>query len=100
MGDDAGMEITVVDNPELHRFEALLPTGEVAGFAAYRRSDERLVLTHTEVFDRYEGQGVGSTLAEGLLDLVRDSGVALKVLCPFITKYIERHQEYADLVRS
>ena len=96
----AGMDITVVDNPDLNRFEALLPTGEVAGFAAYKKSEHRLVLTHTEVFDRYEGQGVGSTLAKGSLDLVRESGAALKVLCPFITKYIQRHPEYADLVQA
>jgi predicted GNAT family acetyltransferase len=96
----AGMDITVVDNPELNRFEALLPTGEVAGFATYQKSQARIVLLHTEVFDQYEGEGVGSTLARGALDLVRDSGTPLKVLCPFITKYIARHPEYADLVRT
>jgi predicted GNAT family acetyltransferase len=94
------MEITVVDNPELHRFEALLATGEVAGFALYRKGDQLIVFTHAEVFDQYEGEGVGSTLAKESLDQARAAGLTVQPRCPFYQAYIERHPEYADLVRD
>ena len=56
------------------------------------------MFTHTEVFDAYEGKGVGSALARGALDDVRARGGRLVALCPFIAAYLERHPEYADLV--
>jgi uncharacterized protein len=92
-------QITVRDNPERHRFEAVDESGVVAGFAAYRRSKDTVVLTHTEVDDAFEGHGVGSRLAQGALDALREQGVRVKPSCPFISAYIESHQEYADLVR-
>jgi predicted GNAT family acetyltransferase len=92
------MEITVVDNPELNRFEALLATGEVAGFALYKRTDKLITFTHAEVFDQYEGEGVGTTLAKASLDQARNAGIAVQPRCPFYKAFIERHPEYADLV--
>jgi predicted GNAT family acetyltransferase len=92
-------QITVRDNPQRHRFEAVDESGVVAGFAAYRRSGDAVVLTHTEVDDAFEGHGVGSRLARGALDALREQEVQVVPSCPFISAYIEDHQEYADLVR-
>ncbi len=72
--------------------------GSVAGFAAYRREPGVVVLTHTEVDDRFEGHGVGSALVRGALDDVRAQGHAVEPLCPFVRSYLDRHDEYADLV--
>jgi predicted GNAT family acetyltransferase len=91
--------ITVRDNAERHRFEAIDESGVVAGYAAYRRSRDAVVLTHTEVDDAFEGHGVGSRLAQAALDALREQGVRVVPSCPFIRAYIEEHQEYADLVR-
>jgi uncharacterized protein len=96
MSDHAA--VTVRDNPGGSRFEALDESGVVAGFAAYRRSGDRVVFTHTEVDDAFEGQGVGSTLVRGALDAVRGDGSRVEAKCPFVKSYIERHQEYADLL--
>lgn len=91
------MDVTVVDAPERRRFEARVGE-EVAGFAEYRRRDDRIVLTHTEVQDRFEGEGVGSELARRVLDRARDDGLGVVPRCPFIREWIERHPDYADLV--
>jgi len=92
-------QITVRDNPAHHRFEAVDESGVVAGFAAYRRSEGAVELTHTQVDDAFEGHGVGSRLAQGALDALRDEGVRVVPSCPFISAFIQDHQEYADLVR-
>jgi uncharacterized protein len=91
------MATDVQDAPDRSRYEVTLD-GELAGFAEYRDLDGARVFTHTEVFDAFEGHGVGTTLARGALDDVRRSGRRLVALCPFIAAYIERHDEYADLV--
>jgi predicted GNAT family acetyltransferase len=91
-------DVQVTDDPGRSRFEAHLD-GELAGFAAYEAADDLITFTHTQVFDAFEGRGVGSALARGALDAVRADGTR-KVLprCPFIRGWIEEHPDYQDLV--
>lgn len=90
--------VTVRDNVEKSRFEAVDDEGAVAGFATYRRQGDRIIFQHTEVDDAYEGQGIGSTLAKSALDAARHEERTVVPQCPFIKSYIDRHTEYADLV--
>jgi predicted GNAT family acetyltransferase len=93
-------EVTVEKNESEHRYEAYVD-GERAGFAAYELDDKRIVFTHTEVDDRFEGHGVGSRLARGALDDVRAEGTHRVVpRCPFIKDWIDKHPDYQDLVRG
>lgn len=92
----AAPDISVRNNPDRSRYEVFVD-GDLAGYAAYRDGDRERVFTHTSVDGDYEGHGVGSALAAGALDDVREHGLAIVVRCPFITAYIERHPEYADL---
>jgi predicted GNAT family acetyltransferase len=91
------MTTDVTDVPARARYEVTVD-GELAGFAQYREVDGARVFTHTEIFDAFEGKGVGSALARGALDDVRAQGRRLVALCPFIAGYLGRHDEYADLV--
>lgn len=93
------MNIVVADAPDEHRYEAR--DGEtLAGLAAYRLSDNQIVLTHTEVEPDYEGKGVGSRLARAALDDARGRGLGVVPVCPFIKGWIDRHPDYADLVHD
>lgn len=91
------MTATVQDNPDRRRFEILID-GEVAGTAAYRLDDGAVRITHTEVDQRYRGQGVGQQLAQGALETLRQQGRQLVPQCSFIQRYLQQHPEYADLV--
>ena len=93
-------EFTVTDHPEEHRYEVRDEDGTVLGFSAYRRHDDVVVFTHTEVDDAAEGRGVGSALVEGALDDVRAAGLRIRPQCPFVKAYVDRHPEYADLVED
>jgi predicted GNAT family acetyltransferase len=88
----------VTHNAGKSRYEAHVD-GALAGFAAYQRTDELVVFTHTEVDPAYEGQGIGSELARFALDDVRRDGTRKVLpLCPFIKEWIGRHRDYVDLV--
>jgi predicted GNAT family acetyltransferase len=93
-------QLTIQDNPEQSRYEALDESGAVAGFAEYKRRNGVVVFLHTEVDDAMEGMGVGSALVRGALDDVRGSGLRVRPLCPFFKSYIEKHAEYQDLVNG
>ena len=93
-------DVEVRQNSAENRYEAWLD-GELAGFAEYEAGSGSIVFTHTEVDDRFEGQGVGGTLAKGALEDVRAGGGRDVVpRCPFIKGYIDKHPEYADLVHQ
>jgi uncharacterized protein len=72
--------------------------GEPAGFAQYRDRGSSISFVHTEIDDRYEGQGLGGRLISAALDDVRSRGLAVLPFCPFVRGYIERHPDYVDLV--
>lgn len=91
------MNLLVQDNPARRRFEILLDDS-LAGHIAYQVESGIIVLVHTEVDTRYEGQGVGSALARGALDQLRERGDRVRVTCPFLLRFIERHPEYASVV--
>ena len=86
----------VVDAPERSRYE-VVRDGTVLGFAAYQRTDDLVVMTHTEVDRAYEGQGVGGRLVRGALDDVRARGGRVLAVCPFVAAWLERHPDYHDL---
>ncbi|GAA0574550.1 GNAT family N-acetyltransferase [Paractinoplanes ferrugineus] len=92
-------EIEVHDNPELNRFE-LLVDGAMAGLAAYRRRDDAIVVTHSEVDREFRGQGLGNELAQRTLDLIRSRGEKVVPVCPFFAKYVAEHPDYDDIVVS
>ena len=48
--------VTVRDNPELQRYEAIVD-GELAGSILYRELDDALILVHTEVEEGSKGRG-------------------------------------------
>jgi predicted GNAT family acetyltransferase len=45
-------------------------------------------------------KGLGSTLVKGALDDVRANGRSVVAKCSFVRGYIDKHEEYADLVTS
>ncbi|SES43867.1 hypothetical protein SAMN05216199_3667 [Pedococcus cremeus] len=88
----------IVRNDAENRYEALVD-GALAGFAEYALTSQTITFTHTEVDDEYEGQGVGSALAQGALDdAIRRRDRRIKVVCPFIKAWIERHPDYQHLL--
>ena len=89
------MSNNVRDNTERHRFE-LDAQGHIA-FSNYKRADGVLTILHTEVPKELEGQGIGSALVRGVLDLARARSEKVIPVCPFVKAYMDRHQEYADL---
>jgi predicted GNAT family acetyltransferase len=87
----------VTDNPGRSRFE-LRVDGELVGWAEYRPAGDSVIIAHTEIDERREGEGLGSALVRGTLDQIRASGKSVIPTCTFTAAYIQRHREYIDLV--
>jgi uncharacterized protein len=87
----------VVNNKAHHRFE-LTVEGHLAA-AYYKIEGDVITFDHTEVPPELGGKGVGSRLVKAALDQVRDLGLRVVARCPFVKAYIEKHGEYADLLK-
>ena len=90
-------ELTVVDVPEDHKYE-IREGDRVLGVTVYRRQGNVTEFLHTEVDPDAGRSGVGGTLVRAALDDVRAHGGSVIATCPFVRGWIERHQEYADLL--
>lgn len=92
------MSLSVRENHDAHRYEAVLDDGTVAGFVEYVDHRGTRVLFHTEVGDAFEGQGVGTKLARSVLDAVTGAGLTTRVTCPFLISWVKKHPDYLDSV--
>jgi hypothetical protein len=88
----------IVNNKIHHRYEL-----EVDGYIAatyYEIADGVITFVHTEVPSELGGKGIGSKLIKGALDQVRAEGLRVIAQCPFVKAYIEKHPDYADLLKQ
>lgn len=88
----------VVDNRNEHRFE-LNVDGHIAA-AYYKRAGNVITFNHTEVPAELGGKGIGSKLVKAALDQVRAVGLKVVAQCPFVKGWIDKHPDYADLLKA
>ena len=89
--------VVVSDARGRERYEVRLD-GELAGFVQYRLRPGLIALIHTEIADRFEGQGLAGKLIAFALNDARERGLDVLPSCPFVNAYIKQHREYVDLV--
>ncbi|MGW7402480.1 GNAT family N-acetyltransferase [Streptomyces sp. NPDC054833] len=90
-------DIGIRDERAAGRLEAV-GDGEVVGRIEYfvLESPERaLVPVHTIVEPVHEGKGIAGSLARELYALAAREGVPVAPLCPYVTKWAERHPDVA-----
>jgi predicted GNAT family acetyltransferase len=87
----------VIHNAADGRFELHLADGTLA-FADYRLLHDKVMFPHTVVPPRYEGQGIGSTIAKASLEWARAEKLQVIPACSFYANYMKRHSETYDLL--
>ncbi|MBM7787768.1 GNAT family N-acetyltransferase [Tenggerimyces flavus] len=90
------MTAVVKDNPSEERFE-VHDGDQLAGSLYYEQRGEALALIHTEIDPAFGGRGLGSVLVRRTLEQLRERGVKIVPLCPFVKSWMEKHPEYDDL---
>ena len=86
----------LIDNAAEKRYEFDLG-GDLA-MIEYIKAQGFIVLTHTEVPEKYEGQGIGSELTRAVLEDLRAKKLPMPPQCPFVAQYIYRPPAWADVV--
>lgn len=86
----------VIDNTEKQQFQVNLP--DDIALLKYHWKEGNLALMHTEVPEKYEGQGIASALAKYAFSYAADNGKKVLPYCAYIAMFLKRHPEYDNLV--
>ena len=93
--DKTGAPTTVTAGPGRY---TITVEGKEVGHAEFTDRDTQRVFTHTEVDKNYEGRGLASILVAEALRETRDAGLRIVPRCPMVVNYVEKHDEYQDIV--
>jgi predicted GNAT family acetyltransferase len=88
----------IVDVADKERFEARTDEGTLAGVVTYQLTGPIVVYTHTEVYPEFEGRGIGTELAQAVMDDARTRGRTVVPMCPFLADWLDKHPDYEDVV--
>lgn len=83
--------------PDARQYEITVD-GEHAGLIDYLDRDGQRILYHTEIDDKFGGQGLAATLVEQALTDTRSAGKRIVPVCPYIAKYVKRHHDFDDVL--
>ncbi|OBJ73825.1 GNAT family N-acetyltransferase [Mycobacterium sp. 1274756.6] len=88
-------DITTVNKND--RFEIHVD-GQRAGRADYVDTDGQRIFHHTKVDDEFAGQGLAGKLIAAALQKTRAAGKRVVPVCSFVASYLDKHDEYRDIV--
>lgn len=91
------MEYEIKHNLDEDRFEALI-NHEIIGVVNYYKEDNVIIVTHTGVKPKYEGQGIAGALTKNVLNYVIKNNFKITPLCSYTKSYIDRHPEHQNLL--
>lgn len=91
------VQVAITDDADSHRY-VIRVDDRRAGLLQYRLRPELIELVHTEIYEEFEGRGLGSQLISFALNDARERGLAVLPVCPFVNDYIQHHRQYAELV--
>lgn len=92
------MDFDIKENKENRRYEAKIK--DVIAFVEYEKEDGITFLLHTEVPETLGGQGVGSKMIRQVLLKIKAENSKVKIQCPFIQEYVDKHPEWRGIVIS
>lgn len=72
--------------------------GKPAGFTQFVESEGRRIFFHTVIDDAFEGQGLAGQVVREALDATRADGLRVVPVCPYVNRYVQKHDDWADLV--
>lgn len=88
--------LKVTQNEDKNRFE--IQIDDHTAVAEYIIKGGKLVLTHTEVPEVLEGNGIAGRLAKYAFQYAKDNDLKVMPLCPYMAAYVKRHPEVREVV--
>lgn len=79
-------------------FTAMTDEGVKIGDVLFVQRRNYFDVYHTQIEPEWEGQGMAGKMTQAVLELARKYNLKIYPHCPYMSKYLNNHQEYKDLV--
>ena len=66
----------------------------IAELAYIKSGDGQITIDHTEVDEKLRGED----LVKAAVDFARESGLKIKLICPYARKVFEKNPDYGDVL--
>jgi predicted GNAT family acetyltransferase len=90
-------DIRITRNDDAGRYE-LFVGDRLVSIATFQQTGTVVAIPHTETNPAFGGRGLAGRLVRHVLDDIKAGGLEVAPWCPFVSDYIVKHPEYADLV--
>lgn len=87
---------TVQQAQDPDRFEISVD-GTVAGFTQFVDAGDQRIFFHTKIDEAFGGRGLAGTAVGEALDRTREDGLRIVAVCPYVSRYLEKHPGYEDI---
>lgn len=91
-------DIPLLNNKSQQQYE--LTVEGYRSFIDYEIKDNTIYLTHTEVPEELEGQGVAAEMVEKAFHDIEKRGLKLVPYCSYVGIYLKRHPEWNRLLNE
>jgi predicted GNAT family acetyltransferase len=96
-GDAFSTDVSTTRNDALHRYE-LHVGGQLAVQVRYIDRPGHVDFVHTETAAAFQGKGLAGVLVHFALDDVVASGKRIIPNCPYVYRYLRKHDSYGQCV--
>ncbi len=96
MSENKNISYPLIDNQKENQYEFHI--GEYIAKIVYIKTQNKILLTHTEVPKQLGGQGIGASLLEKVLEDIQKKDLTLEPVCSFVVAYIQKHPHWRKLV--
>lgn len=90
------MEIKHEDNGKKGKFYIDIEGKKEAEMTYTYAGNDKMIIDHTEVSEKLNGQGIGYKLVEAAVDFMRTNHIKAIPLCPFANAVFKKKTEYSD----
>ena len=91
------MDIQRINNGNKGFFQAM-ENGVQAGLMTYSwAGNDKFIIDHTEVDEKFNGQGVGKKMVMEAVDFARSNNLKIIPLCPFVKSVFDKVAEIQDV---
>lgn len=91
------MPQSVHHQPQANRF--VIDADGQQAVLDYQLQGQRMAITHTGVPALLRGRGLAEALTRAALAYAQDQGLKVTPACSYAASFLERHAEYAALVK-
>lgn len=87
----------LVDTATGGKFDLLLNQKNAGEITFVWEGENRIAIDHTEVFEGFNGKGIGKKLVHHAVEYAREKGYKIKTICPFAAKVFDQEKAYEDV---